>query len=78
MKKSNKKTIISEDDQSTVNIKDVIFELLIACKFNLDEVNKTIDALIETSSSVLKNLAKDMKEDAIQKGMLYNEERFEV
>lgn len=67
--KSNKKNIISVDGQSTVNIKDVIFELLIACKFNLVEVNKTIDALIETSSPVLKSLAKDMKNEAIQKGM---------
>lgn len=69
MKKTNKKIIISEDDQSTVNIKDVIFELLIACKFNLDEVNKTIDVLIETSSPVLKNIAKDMKVEAVQKGI---------
>lgn len=69
MKQYDKKTIIPEDDQSTVNIKDVIFELLIACKFNLDEVNKTLDALIETSSPVLKSIAKDMKEEAVQKGM---------
>lgn len=62
----------TENTNLTVKMHDTIVHLLIACNFNLDEVNKYIDSFEfdSNTSKLLKKIARDMKWVAIKKGLI--------
>lgn len=62
----------TENNDLTFKMHDTIVQLLIACNFNLDEVNKHIDSFEFDSnvSELLKKIARDMKWVAIKKGLI--------
>lgn len=82
MKTNNEKHVIPGMEQDKVDMMDAIFDLLVKCNFDLTEVNKDLDTLCtdctdpnkiewyNTQISTFKKLAKDMRDEAIRRGLI--------